>query len=75
MGPEPTTGIFIRRRKFGHKPRYSGKTLCDNEAQTGVVHLPNQGTPVIASSRRKLGRAREDPPLGPAERLGPTRTS
>lgn len=68
MGSNPMTTILIRKEKFGHRHRYTGKIPCDKRGRywstvpTVKVH---QG---LWATARSYTEARKPPPLVPVKR-------
>ena len=66
VGPNPMTGVLIRRGKFG--PRPTGRMPCDNGGRDWSDVSTSQGMPRTASRQQKLEQARKDPPPELSER-------
>ena len=64
VGPNPVTGVLIRRRKYGYRCTNCGKM----EAEVRVMQSMRKGTPRNAGNQQKVGRGKGDHSLRPSER-------
>lgn len=58
------TGVLIRRKRWKHKHRCIGRTLCDDGSRDCSDAAANQGIPRIAGRDPKLGTDMEQVLLG-----------
>ena len=65
MGPNPMTGVLIRRGKFGHRHREDSHVKMETE--TGVMRLQAKDCWQPSEARR----GKEDPPLQRSEGAWP----
>lgn len=64
VGPNPMTGILMRREKFGYRHN-EGRQLCKDSGRFGSYAATSQAMPRTAGKHQKLEKARKYSSLQP----------